>query len=285
MDMDRILLFVALLLSANTTKSQCPSPSGHTFPDSIRGEWMLCDDTTQSIIFGDYGEMITKNQFKSYISFVRLERHGDTTFMVGETGHRTGIRINGDYLEVHPYRKITGVLAHGNCYVRCSCGPQPVRADEHHIKIIVPAGFSGRIAIALDQKQGAATEYDEQGNIMLKVPQSGLLESQAIADGFAISGGRYRFYVERDGRLEAMPHSSRTDRGRARLYAEPLVGIMCGFNAGISTDAASKMFGKEIVGEVLIMSVLPPDEARRREAGILGWVGPEYGESPLLNGE
>lgn len=258
-------------------------PSGCAFPDSIRGEWVLVGDTTQHRIYGDYGEEKSVDPLESSIAFVRFEQRGDTAFMIDEEGRRTGVRLNGDYMEVHPEKKITGVLSFGACYVRRSAGAQPVQTDVRHVKIIVPKGFSGRIAIALGQPHGVPVERDELGNTLFRIPSSGLLESQAVADGFAIAGGRYRFYMELDGLLVELPQSSRFDRGRARFYAEPLVGIMCGFNAGIGIDTASAMFGKEVSGEVLMMSVLSPDDARSRRSGVWGWAGPEYGESHIPN--
>lgn len=173
-------------------------------------------------------------------------------------------RFDGDYAVSFSYKPIkqTSTLIHDySLWVRNI--PNPERKGTiicRKMRYIVPKGFSGIVAIEYGKPDGVEPEYDQDGNIMLCVPQSGILKTTISPNVFCIALGEYQVELENgDGTYSQLEDlSSFADKNitlDSMIYSgNKLFSRVYGFNP-IGRKELSKAFNDDFFGNVLLLGV------------------------------
>lgn len=173
-------------------------------------------------------------------------------------------RFDGDYAVSFSYKPIkqTSTLIHDySLWVRNI--PNPERKGTiicRKIRYIVPKGFSGIVAIEYGKPDGVEPEHDQDGNVMLCVPQSGILKTTISPNVFCIALGEYQVELDNgDGdyiQLEDL--SSLADKNitlDSTLYPiNKLVSRVYGFNP-VRRKELNDMYKDNFSGNVILIGV------------------------------
>lgn len=129
----------------------------------------------------------------------------------------------------------------------------------------LPDGFNGYSWIALEQADGEVAEFDEEGRRVLRIPESGLLSTQAKPMPAALAKRDFAFFYEKTGNTPHEPiniipencfnlfQSQKLEEGQIKEHGfdpdQRYVLVFRYNNPG--RDGINKLFGRDISGQVL----------------------------------
>lgn len=260
----RLMVILTSVFFVNYVQSQDIEGDKLTLNNLIIGKWCYPDSSQNYIQYYPNGvvKRFIGNEQSSQ-GYYHLEQQSDTIFDQNSLNEkRRPIRIRGDYMESFGFKMGKGIQNHIDEYsllVRETEGRAPLYLDSEMpiTKYILPKGFRGLVVIAYNQTQGIEPEYDLEGNRIIRIPLSGLLETKFPEDAFGTAGRRYRVYMEDSlaQNLIELPVADKFDfKKRSSFFEEKTVVIMLGFNQNARADV-NMVFKKNIEGNVMMFFV------------------------------
>ncbi|MHC1702983.1 MAG: hypothetical protein AB9846_03645 [Tenuifilaceae bacterium] len=130
------------------------------------------------------------------------------------------------------------------------------KKSSSHIKYILPKGFKGAAWIAFNQQDGISPAFDSIGNVILSIPENGLLLTTLHEDVFATANKNYSILQVESGQnkniYQAFEKIEKIDSTCCKT--DEYIAIMSGFNQD-GRKAINKLFGKQIKGNVMTIFI------------------------------
>lgn len=221
----------------------------------------IVGEITYNELNGDFGLSSVTSTGSYSIAF-----SGDTCVEFRSISYNTThyFKFDGDYAVSFSYKPIkqSANLIHDNSlWVRNI--PNPERKGTiicRKIRYIIPYGFSGIVAIEYGNPCGVEPEFDIDGNILLRIPQSGILKTTYLPDIFCIAFREYRVELDNgDDKYDQIEDlSSLADKNitlDSILYpSTKFVSRVYGFNP-VGRKELKKMYKDDFSGNVILIGV------------------------------
>lgn len=134
----------------------------------------------------------------------------------------------------------------------------------------IPAGFSGKIYVVYGQQDGVPVTYDEHGRLLLEVPQSGVLYTQAKAQPESMAMGLQLFYYRNEQgvyeqEIPAILNSDIQDQAFYRqndIADDSIFLVVKGYNQ-YAREIIEREVGHKVYGNIECLEFRPYEEIKR----------------------
>lgn len=253
----------------------------HSIEEQVIGKWIGVGDKDYAMEFLKNGEVNIYNGNRKF----HLEAYGqfiydfiqkkDSLFLIIK-GERTGdifenflVHLEKDFLLLITYKKGDGIDNHIAEIVTCIREGHSLKKDKEatRTKFFIPKEFIGTIYIAYNQVNGVAKNYDDDGNRLVKIPESGLVETTFMENPLFIAKKRIDFFYSNNNpenykNLNLIGHNEIKkfyeknwfDKLDPVYHPDSVVVVALGYNQA-GRDYINKLFNKKINGNVEVYRV------------------------------
>lgn len=249
--------------------------------EQIIGKWIGVRDKGYAIEFLKNGEVNIYNsevkfnvgEDNQYIyNFIQKE---DSLFLIIK-GERTEVvllkglvHLEENFLLLTTYKSAFGIKNHFGEMLTCVREGHSLKKDTEvtRTKFFIPQGFIGTIYVAYNQVGGVAQKYDDDGNRLIEIPASGLVETVFMEDPLFIAKNSIDFFYERN-ELENYKGLNLIGYNELKKFFEEnwinnldsiyrpdaVVVVAAGYNQA-GRDHINGLFSKKIQGNVEVYTV------------------------------
>lgn len=266
-----LLLILFLVLAAGCSRN--------ALYKKFYGSWKKIQDESQRMVFLEnrkFKEFINVDfeVFKDSKSRFKLVEKNDTVWLYTRGHipdidgsrvwftHKYSVEINGDYLTLVSYKRFPGMrnfIGKYSVWVREVPNPQREKEiDCRPITYVFPEGFTGASWIAFNQEDGVAPQYDNEGNPVLRIPESGLLKTSLQKDVYATANGCYRMVVDSSNGNGFYPYQAYDTFARIDSTCcapNENVAFVYGFDHNSRKYLNENIFNEDIRGNVITIFI------------------------------
>lgn len=172
--------------------------------------------------------------------------------------HQYAIQLNGNYFTLISYKEAKGIYKHIDEYSNWVRKDEPVKSFVKkgiHILYVFPPNFKGAAWIAFNQDEGIQPTYDSLGNVILTIPENGILLTKLHEDAYATANRNYSICELSEGKYKPYKTIDKFDHIDSTFFpSDENLAIQCGFNQTDREDI-NELFRKQIKGNVMTIFI------------------------------